>query len=291
MVLRELMGGYPKTSSSEMEFTRKTCCRHPCSILVQSILNYHLHGCTESSGAWTDSLVPHIGRVGVQPKMNVLECKYINLSNLFKWMYCQTLITDFEYADDMCLINDSMDELEEMLQNLVESLVRWVSPSVHWRQRTWQLVRSNNDKQLGKFIYNLHKIQSSLLMSSSTWEALSCQIVDWIERSIHESWRHSRVLGVWAKSYGTSKDKDENEAKDVQGCSFTNLVICYWDMGPSSWALEVVTEFCNAANIETVETVVKRRMMRWLGHIVRRMQNAYPRNCWYADWKWASRQS
>lgn len=36
-------------------------------------------------------------------------------------MYCQTLITDLEYADDMCLINDSMDKLEEMLQDLDEN--------------------------------------------------------------------------------------------------------------------------------------------------------------------------
>ena len=38
-----------------------------------------------------------------------------------KQMNCQILIPDLEYADDMCLISDSMDELEEMLQNLDES--------------------------------------------------------------------------------------------------------------------------------------------------------------------------
>ena len=38
-----------------------------------------------------------------------------------KRMHCQTLIPDLEYADDMCLISDSMDELEEMLQDLDES--------------------------------------------------------------------------------------------------------------------------------------------------------------------------
>ena len=36
-------------------------------------------------------------------------------------MNCQTLFPDLEYADDMCLISDSMDELEEMLQDLDES--------------------------------------------------------------------------------------------------------------------------------------------------------------------------
>ena len=39
-----------------------------------------------------------------------------------KQMNCQTLIPDWSiYADDMCLISDSMDELEEMLQDLDES--------------------------------------------------------------------------------------------------------------------------------------------------------------------------
>ena len=36
-------------------------------------------------------------------------------------MSCQTLIPDLEYADDMYLISDSMDELEEMLQDLDEN--------------------------------------------------------------------------------------------------------------------------------------------------------------------------
>ena len=38
-----------------------------------------------------------------------------------KQINCQTLIPDLEYADDMCLISDSMDELEEMLSDLDES--------------------------------------------------------------------------------------------------------------------------------------------------------------------------
>ena len=38
-----------------------------------------------------------------------------------KQMNCQILIPDLEYADDMCLISDSMDELEEMLRDLDKS--------------------------------------------------------------------------------------------------------------------------------------------------------------------------
>ena len=42
------------------------------------------------------------------------------------------------------------------------------------------------------------------------------------------------------------------------------------------------------ANIETVETMVRKKRLRWLGHVAR--TEAYPGNCWYAGWKWASMQ-
>lgn len=75
-------------------------------------------------------------------------------------------------------------------------------------------------------------------------------------------------------------------------------------------AVEETTEFCNALrmshfrnvskgetakhrnvpNIETVETMVRKRRMKWLGHIAKMDAGCRPRNCWYAGWKWASDQ-
>ena len=40
------------------------------------------------------------------------------LVGIRKQMRDETLIPDFEYADDMCLLSNSMDELEEMLLDL-----------------------------------------------------------------------------------------------------------------------------------------------------------------------------
>ena len=59
---------------------------------------------------------PHAGH-----GLTVLYHPVAELVGNRKQMNCQTLFPDLEYADDMCLISDSMDELEEMLQDLDES--------------------------------------------------------------------------------------------------------------------------------------------------------------------------
>ena len=48
-------------------------------------------------------------------------CKQYLFSSTVQLNELSDLIPDLEYADDMCLISDSMDELEEMLQDLDES--------------------------------------------------------------------------------------------------------------------------------------------------------------------------
>ena len=45
----------------------------------------------------------------------LINTKLIELVGRRKQMRDQTLIPDLEYADDMCLLSNSMDELEEML--------------------------------------------------------------------------------------------------------------------------------------------------------------------------------
>ena len=54
---------------------------------------YHLHGYAKAPRAWTDIL--H------HPKGELVGKR--------KRMLCQTLIPDLEYADDMCLISDSVN--------------------------------------------------------------------------------------------------------------------------------------------------------------------------------------
>lgn len=86
-------------------------------------------------------------------------------------MYCQI---DLEYADDMCLVSDQRTNWKTCCRIWMRIAIRCVSPSVHGRQRSWQLVKSNNDKQLEKFSYNLQKSLSALWVSLSTLEALLC---------------------------------------------------------------------------------------------------------------------
>ena len=81
-----------------------------------------------------------------------------------KRMYCQTLITDLEYADDMCLIIYTIDEWEGMLQDLVESCSEMGLTISMWNTKNMAI--------------GVQKSLSSMWMSLSTWEALLCQIVD-----------------------------------------------------------------------------------------------------------------
>ena len=64
-----------------------------------------------------------------------------------KQMRDQTLISNLEYADDMCLRSKSMDELEEMFLELDLSCNQMGLPSVPKRQKFWALLTTNNNFQ------------------------------------------------------------------------------------------------------------------------------------------------
>ena len=67
-----------------------------------------------------------------------------------KQMRKQFLIPDLEYVDDMCLLSNSMDELEEMLLDLDQSCNQMgLSPSVPERLKFLALPATNKNPQEG----------------------------------------------------------------------------------------------------------------------------------------------
>ena len=215
-------------------------------------------------------------------------------------MTCQTLIPDPEYADDMCLISVSMDELEEMLQDLDEScnemgltisarktkIMAVGAEQQHEAPREVQLQRAGEPvgivdefEYLGSTVVTGCGLDTEISMrirkASNSFRCLSRIL--WYQQKIkmRTKLRMFKAAVLPTLLYGSETWAPvAKQLKRLQSFVMRCLRVI---LGVSVREKQRNTEIRARANIETVEAMIRKRRLRWLGHVARMDPGRIPR--------------
>ena len=215
-----------------------------------------------------------------------------------KQMNCQTVISDLEYADDMCLISDSMDKLEEMLVELDESCnemgltistrktkIMAVEEQQQAPRQVQLRVADDPVNVVEEFEYlgstvmadcGLDReINARIRKASNSFRCLS-RILWYQQRiKIGTKLRMFKAAILPTLLYGSETWAPlVKQLKRLQSFVMRCLRVI---LGVSVREKQRNTEIRSRANIETVETMVRKRRLRWLGHVARMDAGRIPR--------------
>ena len=221
-----------------------------------------------------------------------------------KLMHHRTQIPDLDYADDMCLVSDSMDKLEEMLMDMDESCsemgltisarktkIMAVLPTPQAGQqqeqpRQVQLQRTDNTvdvveefEYLGSTVASdcgLDKeVSARIRKASSSFRSLSRVL--WYQKKIktETKMRMFKAAIIPTLMYGSEAWAPlAHQVKRLQSFVMRCLRII---LGLSVRQQKRNTVIRTEANMETVESMLRRRRLRWLGHVARMGTERIPR--------------
>ena len=215
-----------------------------------------------------------------------------------KRMNCQTVISDLEYADDICLISDSMDKLEEMLVELDESCnemgltittrktkIMAVEEQQQAPRQVQLRVADDPVNVVEEFEYlgstvmadcGLDReINARIRKASNSFRCLS-RILWYQQRiKIGTKLRMLKAATLPTLLYGSETWAPMvKQLKRLQSFVMRCLRVI---LGVSVREKQRNTEIRSRANIETVETMVRKRRLRWLGHVARMDAGRIPR--------------
>ena len=211
----------------------------------------------------------------------------------------QFLIPDLEYADDMCLLSNSMDELEEMLLDLDQSCNQ-MGLSISARKTKILSITSDQQESprrvtlqsadepvdvidefeyLGSVVTSSceldREISTRIRKASNSFRSL-CRTL-WYQKSIKLciKLRMFKAAIIPILLYGSeSWTPLSQHIKRLQGFVMRCLRII---LGISVRQKQRNTDIRAKASIETVDTMIRKRRLRWLGHVARMEPHRIPR--------------
>ena len=216
-----------------------------------------------------------------------------------KQMNCRTLIPDLEYADDMCLVSHSADELEEMLLEMDKSCNE-MGLTISAQKTKIMAVTEDQEKKPGQVHLQLvdepvdiveefeylgsivtanceldREVNTRIRKASSNFRSL-CRIL-WYQKKIKmgTKLRMFKAAILPTLLYGSETWAPlSKHLKRLQSFVIRCLRII---LGVSVKEKRRHTDIRARANIDTVETMVRKRRLRWLGHVARMDPERIPR--------------